>query len=258
MNNKSAAIHVAPTVHVSASYRYEQHYLFQNFNLTLPAGQWTCLLGPSGVGKTTLLRIIAGLINTQDSAIAITTSDQLPLSTRLSFMAQDDLLLPWLTALQNVLIGFQLRGEKKQLAYIKPQAEQLLVQVGLKDHQHKRPEELSGGQRQRVALVRTLIENHPVVLMDEPFASLDAITRLQLQELAAQLLKKRTVLLITHDPLEALRLGDHIYVLQGSPVRLSDVIQPPGIAPRVTTDLSLLKLQAELLSKLAGDESCVT
>jgi len=107
--------------------------------------------------------------------------------------------------------------------------------------------------RQRVALARTLFEDRPIILMDEPFSSLDVITRLKLQNLAAKLLAKRTVLLVTHDPLEALRLGDCIYTMTGSPVKISDPIKPQGTAPRDPTEVHLLEQQAKLLQLLGLD-----
>jgi putative hydroxymethylpyrimidine transport system ATP-binding protein len=107
--------------------------------------------------------------------------------------------------------------------------------------------------RQRVALARTLFEDRPVVLMDEPFASVDAITRVRLQGLAGRLLRHKTVLLVTHDPLDALRLGHRVLVMTGRPARLGEPIVPKGDPPRPLHDPQLLELQAELLDRLAGD-----
>ena len=117
-----------------------------------------------------------------------------------------------------------------------------------------RPDQLSGGQRQRVALVRTLLEDRPIVLMDEPFAALDAITRLELQDLACQLLQNRTVLLITHDPLEALRLGHQVYHLRGTPAQLTDAIVLPDSPPRSLENQQLMRLQGVLLNRLRHDQ----
>jgi putative hydroxymethylpyrimidine transport system ATP-binding protein len=232
--------------------RYQQHQLFANLDFHLPAEQWTCLLGPSGVGKTTLLRFIAELKYEKDTECTgnILASDALPLNHRITYMAQQDLLMPWLNVLDNVLIGAHLRGEK-----ITDQSKQraigLLENAGLKNITNLKPKQLSSGMRQRVALVRTLFEDRPIVLMDEPFSALDVITRLKLQNLAARLLAKRTVLLVTHDPLEALRLGDYVYIMTGSPVTISGPITPQGIAPRDPADLALLEQQAKLLQVLA-------
>ena len=143
-------------------------------------------------------------------------------------MAQQDLLLPWLNVLDNVTLGNRLRGERVD----QQRALDLLMRVGLTDAALARPDALSGGMRQRAALARTLMEDRPVVLMDEPFSGLDALTRLRLQALAAELLAGRTVLLVTHDPLEALRLGEHILIMNGRPATLSALPDLPGVPPR--------------------------
>lgn len=242
----------APTITISnACLRYHQQLIFSDLHCTLAAGQTTCLLGPSGVGKSSLLRLIAGLDNqaTEQSA-DITTSDQQPLSHRIAYLAQTDLLLPWLSSLDNVLLGLSLRGNQPHSPPHRARAEELLAQVGLHAAMHKRTAQLSGGMRQRVALARTLMEDRPVVLMDEPFSSLDTVTRLKLQELAAQLLADRTVLLVTHDPLEALRLGHQIMVMEGHPAHLVSHSQPSGKTPRSVTDPQLLVWQGELLQHL--------
>jgi putative hydroxymethylpyrimidine transport system ATP-binding protein len=165
-------------------------------------------------------------------------------------MAQQDLLLPWLDALGNVTLGARLRGAADSRS--RTEALALLAQVGLEGEAHKRPMQLSGGMRQRVALARTLAEHRPVLLMDEPFSALDMPARLRLQELAARLLVGRTVLLVTHDPLEALRLGHRIHVMAGQPARLDRPLLLPGPTPRAVTDQRLLALQAELLTRLTA------
>jgi putative hydroxymethylpyrimidine transport system ATP-binding protein len=165
-------------------------------------------------------------------------------------MAQRDLLLPWLDILDNVLLGHRLRGDAAALEAARPRAHALLTDVGLGDRMGDRPEALSAGMRQRAALARTLCEARPVVLMDEPFAHLDAVTRLDLQDLAARLLSGRTVVLVTHDPLEALRLGHQVRVLSGSPFTVGPAIEPAGSVPRDPADPALLGLQARLIAEL--------
>jgi putative hydroxymethylpyrimidine transport system ATP-binding protein len=234
--------------------------LFDQFNLAIPAQKCVCLLGPSGVGKSTLLRLIAHLITNTDTKtlnFKITTSDNLPLNNRIAYMAQQDLLMPWLSIIDNVLLGYKLRGGINK--NVKNKALDLLRKVGLAEIANKRPKILSGGMRQRVALARTLMENHPIILMDEPFSALDAVSRLRLQDFAAELFQAKTVLLVTHDPLEALRISDIIYVLSGKPVKLSQPIIPAGKTPRDPIDPALIKLQAKLLVELthADQEFCI-
>ncbi len=224
--------------------RYEGRPLFEGLDLTVRAGECTALLGASGVGKTSLLRIAAGLA--APDAGSVQASDGLPLAGRVAWMGQQDLLYPWARVLENVTIGSRLRGERAD----KPRALALLEAVGLHGRARALPKELSGGMRQRVALARTLYENRPVVLMDEPFSALDAITRAAMQALAAKLLAGRTALLITHDPLEACRLGHSLHVMAGQPARLGQAIIVPGTPPRALDDDALLHTQGRLLRAL--------
>lgn len=165
-------------------------------------------------------------------------------------MAQKDLLLPWLTVLKNVLLGARLRGTVSGAD--EEAALSLIDAAGLGDYQEALPATLSGGMRQRVALLRTLMEKRPVILMDEPFSALDALTRIRLQDLAVKLVQNATVVLVTHDPLEALRLGHRIHVMTGLPARLSPAIVPPGNPPRRLDDSNVTRLHAALLKELVG------
>lgn len=219
--------------------------LFDGLDLELAAGSFTGLLGPSGIGKSSLLRLLVGLMPPGVSG-QLCGGDGLPLTGRVAYMAQQDLLLPWLNVLDNVLIGSRLRGEKPD----RQRAQELLERVGLANYAAARPEALSGGMRQRVALARTLMENRPVVLMDEPFSGLDALTRLRLQAMAAELLAGRTVLLVTHDPLEALRLGEHILVMNGRPVALHTLPDLPGDPPRDPGDPAMQAAYRAILQRL--------
>lgn len=212
--------------------------------MTLPAGQWTCILGRSGVGKSTLLRLIADLTCAGTFDGQITASDGAAIAGRVGVMAQSDLLLPWLSVLENTVLGARLRGQAPDMQ----RAERLLARVGLSNHAHKRPNALSGGMRQRTALARTLMEDRPIALLDEPFSALDASTRADMQKLAAEVLVGKTVLLVTHDPAEAVRLGHQIIVLtpdaaQQWPIPQNVPIRDP-YAPKTVA------CQAELLAHL--------
>ena len=209
--------------------------LFAPVDLELATGGWTCLLGPSGVGKSTMLRLIAGL----DTGVRFQGS--ITCNQPVALMAQDPGLIPWLDVTENVTLGARLRGTlgasfmskypgggsagpgkgQAERGAAPPsrqsttdRAVRLIEAVGLSDRAHHRPDSLSGGQRQRAALARTLFEDRPLVLLDEPFSALDARTRAQMQDLSARLLADRTVLLVTHDPAEAARLGDRILLLR--------------------------------------------
>lgn len=234
----------APAITLSGSASIDGAPLFAPLTLRLAAAQWTCLLGGSGVGKSTVLRLIAGLETGAEFSGTITASDGSPVVARVSYMAQDDLLLPWASVAQNVALGARLRGEQVDPARL----DDLLRRVRLSDHAAKRPAELSGGQRQRVALARTLMEDKPVVLLDEPFSALDARTRADMQELAAELLAGRTVLLVTHDPAEAARLGHSIQVMTAA--GLTPVAPPIAQMPRAVDDAATLECQAALLRML--------
>jgi putative hydroxymethylpyrimidine transport system ATP-binding protein len=238
----------APAVRMTgATLAYNDTVVFDGVSLDLGAGEWTVLLGPSGVGKTTLLRLLAGLEGHATGEIVC--SDHAHLTRRVAYLAQQDLLLPWLSIEDNVMIGHRLRAGNTPGLH--DRARNLLNRVGIGRYANALPSACSGGMRQRAALVRTLIEDRPVVLMDEPFSALDAISRLQLQDLAAELLKNRTVLLVTHDPLEALRLGNAIYVMTGRPATFGTPIRPPGETPRDAGNPQLIALQADLLSRLS-------
>ena len=234
-----------------ASLHWQHHCVFTDLNLTLTSGQWTSILGQSGVGKSSLLQLLCGIADDADIRGRIQCSDGLPLEGRVAWMAQQDLLLPWLSLVDNVLLAARLTQGRTTSIEQRELALYLLQQVGLGERADALPAQLSGGQRQRVALARTLFQNQPLVCMDEPFSALDAINRLKLQDLAAELLANRTVLMITHDPLEALRLSNRILVLQGSPARLSAPLLPTGSTPRPVSDPLVLQQQAQLLELLA-------
>ena len=208
-----------------ASLSYAGAPLFQRLDFTLPGGQCTCLLGPSGVGKSSLLRLIAGLVAPEAGEVDVQRRRAARRPARLDGPAGQP---------AAVAVGPGQRHARRAAA-------RRAGGSGARPRRCSRgsasarqrdqlPATLSGGQRQRAALARTLMEDRPVVLMDEPFSALDAITRARLQALAAQLLAGRTVLLVTHDPLEALRLGDRIQVMAGQPARIEPPICPAGRA----------------------------
>lgn len=225
---------------------YQGEPIFQDIALTLTQGQWTCLLGKSGCGKTSLLKLLANLIPaTYDASLATNQPD---LAHHIAYMAQADLLLPWLSILDNVLWRHRLTQTPCQPIH-REAALHLLEQVGLYAQRDARPDQLSGGMRQRVALVRTLLQDKPIVFMDEPFGALDAITRDQMQRLAFRLLQGKTVLMVTHDPLEALRLAHRAFILQAPNRMLTCTL--PNIPPlRVDQATNLMPFHDHILSQL--------
>lgn len=225
---------------------FNERLLFEHLELHLPAGSWSCLLGRSGCGKSSLLRMIAGLDVSTDAVLSLTDSQHCPFKGRIAWMAQQDLLLPWRRVIDNVQLGAAMRGQRADRAH----AMMLLERVGLGWAARHYPQILSGGERARVALARTLFEQAPLVLMDEPFAALDAMTRLDIHALASELLADRQVLMVTHDPLEALRLADQLIVMRGTPARLEYLAPPNGTRPRDPATPAMSDHHAHLLKAL--------
>ncbi|KAA8673507.1 ABC transporter ATP-binding protein [Pantoea dispersa] len=225
------------------SFAWGEKQLCDRLNLQLRGGKTTVLLGCSGIGKSTLLRLVAGLVQPQQGSLS-------GIAQHVAWMGQQDLLYPWLTVLENVMLTARLSGAEPH----RVRAHHLLAQVGLEDEAQAAPSQLSGGMRQRVALARTLYAQRELVLMDEPFATLDVMTKHQLQTLTATLLRGKTVLLVTHDPLEACRMADDILLLHGQPLQVTHWAVPAGTVPRALNDAGLLQAQAELFSRLNSYE----
>lgn len=235
----------SPTITIHhLNFDYDNKPLFLDINLTLPGQQITALLGASGSGKSTLLKLIAGLIPSTQGTL--TTNDNQPLTGRVGLMTQSDSLLPWLNVLDNVLLFNRLKSRISVAD--KQQAIEWLKAVGLENRAHAYPHELSGGMRQRVALARTLMDNTPVILLDEPFSAVDALTRQQLQQLTCQMLSHKTVFLVTHDPYEALRMANKIYVLGKNHVLHAIALDSP--TPRDIMQACYLPYYHQLLSYL--------
>ena len=219
--------------------------VLKHLDLSIPQGQFISLIGPSGAGKSTLLRLIGGLDQPSTGRIQLSTATGQPAQVRVMF--QEDRLAPWKTALDNVLLGTQGREQDGR---------DLLAQVGLSGHEHDYPHTLSGGQKQRVALARALLTQPDVLLLDEPFGALDAITRVSMQLLLFQMLRAHpcTVVLVTHDVEEAVVLSNRILVLRDGQVAKDFELQ--GAIPRDRSLAHLAVLKAQLINELlAAEES---
>jgi ABC-type nitrate/sulfonate/bicarbonate transport system ATPase subunit len=214
-------------------------------SLEVGAGEIVAVVGPSGCGKTTLLELICGLQMPDTGVVE---------SGPAALMPQRDLLLPWLSAADNACLALRVRGVTRSdaLAQVEPWFERL----GLSGFERLRPSELSGGMRQRVSFVRTLLAGKPVLALDEPFASLDALTRAEMQQWLATALaaeeQPRTVVLVTHDVEEAALLGDRVVVISPRPGRVVADL-PVGLPrPRVRTDPAVVELLAQALEALGA------
>jgi NitT/TauT family transport system ATP-binding protein len=199
------------------------------------------VVGPSGCGKSTLLELVCGLQRPDAGRVE---------SDRAVLMAQRDLLLPWSSALDNAALPLLVRGVKRARA--REQARPLFAQLGLEGFESARPDELSGGMRQRVAFLRTLLAGKPVLALDEPFASLDALTRGQMQEWLTGALERepRTVLLVTHDVEEAVVLADRVVVMSPRPGRAVAEVLVDLPRPRKRTDPAVVALRERALEAL--------
>lgn len=218
-------------------------------------GGVTALIGPTGCGKSTILRVLAGLVVPAAGSANVDGRSALGRPGPCAYMPQGDTLLPWRRAHQNAMLGAEIARGDLGAARVRTRA--LFERFGLAGFEDAWPRELSGGMRQRVALLRTVMTDHPVLLLDEPFAALDAITRTDLQDWLADLLQAegRTTLLVTHDVDEALRLADQIIVLSARPGRIVDRIALSAPRPRsllTITDEDFALVKRRVLAALVS------
>jgi ABC-type nitrate/sulfonate/bicarbonate transport system ATPase subunit len=219
--------------------------VLRDLTLEVPAGAFASIVGPSGCGKSTLLRILAGLATADGGDIEVRGSA--------AFMPQRDLLLPWRRAEDNAILGAVLGGVAE--AEARTRARALLATFGLTGFERAWPGQLSGGMRQRLALLRTFLTPREILLLDEPFGALDAITRRQMQEWlqSVWLADRRTVLLVTHDVDEALLLSDRVFVMSARPGTVVECLDVALSRPRTTHDTTtpaFTALKARVLDAL--------
>ena len=216
-------------------------------------GTFLSILGPSGCGKSTLFNLIAGLMQPTEGDVTIDGASVIMKPGQVGYMLQKDLLLPWRTIEDNIILGQTLHGVDKCGAAAL--AEPLIDRCGLKGFERHRPHQLSGGMRQRAALLRTLLTGKDVLLLDEPFGALDAITRLQLQMLLTDVWQEmqKTILFVTHDVDEALLLSDEILLMSARPgtvLRRFTVDLPRPRTPEMLADTRIAALKADIMSML--------
>ncbi|WP_053847527.1 ABC transporter ATP-binding protein [Streptomyces sp. NRRL B-24085] len=239
--------HVARLTHVSKSFTTTvgRHLVLDDVSIDVAPGEFVTLLGASGCGKSTLLNLVAGL--DQPTAGAITTDG------RPALMFQEHALFPWLTAGKNIELALKLRGVPKPDR--RGKAEELLELVRLKGAYGKRVHELSGGMRQRVALARALAQESSLLLMDEPFAALDAITRDVLHDELTRIWRETrlSVLFVTHNVREAVRLAERVILLGSRPGRVIRQWRVGIPQPRRLEDAAVADLSAEITEALRGE-----
>jgi ABC-type nitrate/sulfonate/bicarbonate transport system ATPase subunit len=200
-----------------------------------------CVVGPSGCGKSTLLELVCGLQEPDAGSVS---------GAPAVYMPQRDLLFPWATALDNAALPLRIAGQSRSAA--RAQARPLFAELGLGGFERALPAALSGGMRQRVAFLRTLLSGKPVLALDEPFAALDALTRVEVQRWLEEALERapRTVVLVTHDVEEAVVLGDRVVVLSPRPGRVVAELPVALPRPRRRTDAEVVALRERALAAL--------
>ena len=224
--------------------------MLENFDVEISAGEFVAIVGRSGCGKSTLLRSVVGLETPQSGTITVgNVADNragIPAKHNgkpdVRVMFQDSRLLPWRRVLPNVMLGLE--------RPLIPQARKVLAQVGLAERANDWPATLSGGQRQRVALARALVHDPNLLLLDEPLGSLDALTRIEMQQLIEDIWRNRgfTAMLVTHDVAEAISLADRVILIEGGRVALDEVVNIPR--PRTRGSARFAALEERILGRV--------
>ena len=218
-------------------------------------GEFVAVLGPSGCGKSTLFDVIAGLDRPDAGRVLVDGADATGSFAHAAYMPQRDLLFPWRSVLDNTALGLEVAGVRR--AEARARARALFAPFGLAGFEDARPDELSGGMRQRAALLRTVVQDRPVLLLDEPFGALDALTRLDMQVWLAGVRSGigASVLLVTHDIREAAFLADRVVVLGPRPSRVREIVEvelPRPRAPESITSPAFAAVEERLLAALRG------
>jgi ABC-type nitrate/sulfonate/bicarbonate transport system ATPase subunit len=252
----SAAKLVVENVSMSFATQAGSFDALDHISLSVPHGAFVSLIGPSGCGKSTIFNIVAGLVEPSAGRVLIDGVDATGTIGEVGYMLQKDLLLPWRTTTDNVILGMEIRGTKRVEA--RARALPLLRRYGLSGFEDAYPNALSGGMRQRAALLRTLLFDTDVILLDEPFGALDAQTKLAMQEWLLQLWSDfaKTVMFVTHDVEEAIFLSDAVHVMATRPGRIIETIEVALPRPRLracTTSPEFMALKERGLDLLRSE-----
>ena len=227
-----------------------------DISLTVQPGEFVSILGPSGAGKSTILQMLIGASEPDAGTVLFDGAPLVPKRDRFAFMPQRDALMPWRRIIDNTTLGLEVAGMSRKAA--RAEVAPLFAEFGLAGFEHHYPAQLSGGMRQRAALLRTVVQRRPLLLLDEPFGALDALTRAQMQRWLADMWTRHrwTVLLITHDVREAVLLSDRIYVLSSRPARVAHQFHVPLEHPRQgLRSPALAEIEAEILQTLLHPET---
>ncbi|MTI66529.1 MAG: ABC transporter ATP-binding protein [Firmicutes bacterium] len=232
---------------------YQDILVIDDISIDLNQNEFVSILGPSGSGKSTLFNIIAGLIKPDKGKVIIEGRDYTKVTGRVSYMYQKDLLLPWKKIIDNVALPYYIKGKDKKEA--RELVKDYFDIFGLKGFEYKYPFQLSGGMRQRAALMRTYMFSKDIILLDEPFGGLDAITKSKMQYWLLGVLEKlkASVLFITHDIEEAIFLSDRIYILSDRPAKVKEKVYIDLPKPRnkdITTSDEFNNIKRHILSIL--------
>jgi len=230
-------------------------HVLANISLSVQPGEFVSILGPSGAGKSTILQLLTGASTPDAGQMLLDGQHLTPSQHRFAFMPQADALMPWRRIIDNTTLGLEVQSLSRPAARAK--VAPLFAEFGLSGFENHYPAQLSGGMRQRAALLRTVVQQRSMLLLDEPFGALDALTRAQMQRWLATMWTRHrwTVLLITHDVREAVLLSDRIYVLSARPASVAQEFQVPLDHPRMGVGSSALAaIEAQILTTLLNPE----
>ncbi|MER5520617.1 ABC transporter ATP-binding protein [Streptomyces sp. NPDC002763] len=229
--------------------------VLRDLDLTVEPGEFAAVIGPSGSGKSTLFNLVSGLDRPTSGQVLVEDEPAGVASGKVAYMPQKDLLFPWRTVLDNTALGLEAQGVRKKVA--RARADALFADFGLDGFQQAYPSQLSGGMRQRAALLRTVVLERPVLLLDEPFGALDSLTRTEMQLWLAGMWQRHrwTIVLVTHDIRESVLLADTVHVLSPRPATVVDRVEVPLSRPRGADDFTAPEFAAterRILDALRG------